>query len=200
MPATRAAALPSSPKSVRQLAGQTEQVSRDIISRLRKLSASVEILQKQNRSNADKASAAVERSETIDADLRKFHVFGENVASMTTEISGISEPVERANAICGSVLEKVTELDRMAQGNAAKLADTRAKFDHLVAFSEDMILLVEESGIETADTPIIRALCRGSAKNRPAFRGGRRFRACDDVAAFRRQTIVRWRAPIRDRC
>lgn len=144
-------------ESVRQLAGQTEQVSRDIISRLRKLSASVEILQKQNRSNADKASAAVERSATIDADLRKFHVFGENVASMTAEISGISEPVERANSICGSVLEKVTELDRMAQGNALKLADTRVKFDQLVAFSEDMILLVEESGIETADTPVIRA-------------------------------------------
>ena len=122
-------------ESVRQLAGQTEQVSRDIISRLQKLSASVE----------------------IDEDLRKFHVFGENVASMTSEISGISEPVERANAICGNVLEKVTELDHMAQGNAAKLADTRAKFDQLVAFSEDMILLVEESGIETADTPIIRA-------------------------------------------
>ncbi len=144
-------------ESVRQLAGQTEQVSRDIISRLQKLSASVDILQKQNRSNANRASAAVERSEAIDEDLRKFHVFGENVASMTSEISGISEPVERANAICGNVLEKVTELDHMAQGNAAKLADTRAKFDQLVAFSEDMILLVEESGIETADTPIIRA-------------------------------------------
>lgn len=144
-------------ESVRGLARQTEQVSRDIISRLQKLSASVELLQKQNRSNADRATAAAERSATIDADLRKFHVFSENVATMTTEISGISEPVERANAICGDVLEKVAELDTMAQENAVKLTDTREKFGHLVSFSEDMIVLVEESGIETADTPIIRA-------------------------------------------
>lgn len=144
-------------ESVRQLAGQTEQVSRDIISRLRNLSASVEVLQRQNRTNAEKASAAAERTSTIDSDLRKFHVFGENVAAMTTEISGISEPVERANTICGNVLDRVTELDRTAQENARKLADTSEKFDQLVSFSEDMVLLVEESGIETADTPVIQA-------------------------------------------
>ncbi|WP_193178062.1 methyl-accepting chemotaxis protein [Oricola nitratireducens] len=144
-------------ESVRQLAGQTERVSRDIITRLEKLSASVEVLQKQNRSNSEKAAAAVERSGTIDADLRKFHVFGENVATMTNEISGISEPVERANRICVDVLDKVTVLDSMAQENAAKLANTSEKFDHLVSFSEDMVLLVEESGIETEDTPVIRA-------------------------------------------
>lgn len=156
-------------ESVRQLATQTEQVSRDIITRLRDLSASVQVLQKQNRSNAEKAAAAVDRSATIDADLRKFHVFGENVASMTADISGICEPVERANMICGSVLEKVTDLDRMAQDNAAKLADTTTKFDHLVSFSEDMILLVEESGIETADTPIIRACIAEAAKTARIF-------------------------------
>ena len=144
-------------EAVRGLSRQTEQVSRDIISRLQKLSASVEVLQKQNQANADRASAAVERTATIDSDLRKFHVFGENVATMTVQISGISEPVERANAICGGVLEKVAELDQMAHDNAGKLADTREKFGHLVNFSEDMILLVEESGIETADTPIIQA-------------------------------------------
>jgi methyl-accepting chemotaxis protein len=65
--------------------------------------------------------------------------------------------VERANRICVDVLEKVTVLDSMAQANAAKLANTSEKFDHLVSFSEDMVVLVEESGIETEDTPVIRA-------------------------------------------
>ncbi len=155
--------------SVRQLAGQTAQVSRDIISRLEKLSSSVQLLQTQNRSNADKASAAVERSATIDADLRKFHVFGENVATMTAEISRISEPVERANTICGDILGQVTLLDRMAQENSGKLADTTRKFDQLVAFSEDMVLLVEESGIETSDSPLIRACMESAAQTARIF-------------------------------
>jgi methyl-accepting chemotaxis protein len=156
-------------ESVRELAGQTEQVSRDIISRLERLSASVELLQKQNRSHSQKAEAAVQRSAAIDADLSKFRVFGENVAAMTDEISGISEPVERANQVCGVVVDKVAELDRMAQENAAKLANTSEKFDQLVSFSEDMVLLVEESGIETEDTPIIRACIAQAEKTARMF-------------------------------
>lgn len=156
-------------QSVRELAGQTEQVSRDIIARLEKLSASVELLQKQNRSHSQKAEAAVQRSTAIDADLSKFRVFGENVAAMTNEISGISEPVERANHVCGVIVDKVTELDRMAQENATKLANTSEKFDQLVSFSEDMVLLVEESGIETADTPIIRACIAAAEKTARLF-------------------------------
>ena len=156
-------------EAVRELAGQTERVSRDIIIRLQKLSASVDVLQRQNRSHAEKASAAVDRSATIDGDLRKFHVFGENVATMTNEISGISDPVERANRICVGVLEKVIELDRLAQENAGKLANTSEKFDQLVSFSEDMVLLVEESGIETPDTPIIRACIAAAQKTARLF-------------------------------
>ena len=155
--------------SVRLLASQTDQVSRDIITRLEKLSVSVEKLQKQNRSSAEKASAAVERSATIDADLKKFHEFGESVAAMTVEISGISEPVERANSICSTVLQEVTRLDRVAQENSGKLADTTKKFDHLVSFSEDMVLLVEESGIETEDSAVIRACMKAAAETARIF-------------------------------
>lgn len=156
-------------ESVRDLAGQTEQVSRDIISRLEKLTASVELLQKQNRSHSEKAEAAVQRSAAIDTDLGKFRVFGENVAAMTEDISGISDPVERANRVCGEVVDKVAELDRMAQENATRLANTSEKFDQLVSFSEDMVLLVEESGIETADTPVIRACVSAAEKTARLF-------------------------------
>jgi hypothetical protein len=136
----------------------------------------------------------VQRSAAIDADLSKFRVFGENVAAMTDEISGISEPVERANQVCGVVVDKVAELDRMAQENAAKLANTSEKFDQLVSVLRRHGPAGRGKRYRNPDTPIIRACIAQRKKPRgcsrqPSMPARSRCRPCSTT------TIARFPVP-----
>lgn len=151
-------------ESVRQLAQQTANVSKDIIDRLDQLNATVETLMARSRSSGEVAEAASERTELMDVELQKFRSFGADVDALTGQISAISAPVEHVGKKCTSAQTRITVLDDEARRNAEALTNTSEKFNNLVSFSEEMILLVEESGIETEDSALIRACVATASK------------------------------------
>lgn len=143
-------------EAVKQLAGKTGTVSRDMVARLQSLRGVVDKLQKRNTENEQVAGAAYERSTEIDQELTKFTGFGESVAGMITEIERINEPVERTTEICARVLSKVSKLDDHVSSSSQQLSKASEKIETLVEFSEDVISLVAASGIETEDSALIR--------------------------------------------
>jgi methyl-accepting chemotaxis protein len=142
--------------SVRELAVQTSEVSKNITSRLNALEATVTELLKHGEINSKLAAEAVVRSEKIDEEFGRFREFGDQVDTLTASIGEIVGPVKRNSELCGQIIETMGTLNNEVKVNTSALSDTSNKFDTLVSFTEEMILLIEQSGVETEDSHIIR--------------------------------------------
>lgn len=143
-------------ESVSELSEQTSNVSRSIISRLGSLEKTMEKLLDLSEKSNDVAKEALNRRETIDEEFQKFREFGNEVENLVTSISGIAAPMAANNEACTKVLSDLRDIDQSSKQNFNQLEATRGKFDSLVSFTEDVILLMEQSGVETEDTHLIR--------------------------------------------
>lgn len=142
--------------SVSELSDQTSSVSRSITSRLSSLERTMEKLLDLSNNSNEVAQEALDRRETIDEELNKFHNFGEEVENLVTSISDIEAPIAANNEACTKVLSDLRHIDQSSKRKFNQLEATRGKFDSLVSFTEDVIVLMEQSGVETEDTPLIR--------------------------------------------
>lgn len=143
-------------EAVSELAEQTSGVSRSIIGRLSSLEKTMGKLLDLSEKSNEVAKEALDRRETIDEEFKKFRDFGEEVENLVTSISGIAAPMAANNEACANVLSDLREIDNSSKRNFNQLEATRGKFDALVSFTEDVIVLMEQSGVETEDTPLIR--------------------------------------------
>lgn len=149
--------------SIRELAVQTATVSKDINQQLDALTKTVLNLVKHGEKNAKLAEEAKLRTSKIDEEFSRFREFGTQVETLTNSINEISAPIAQNVEVCSWTADTMRDLDEEAKRNAAALSNTSTKFESLVSFTEEMILLIEQSGIETEDTPIIQH-CISQAK------------------------------------
>lgn len=149
-------------ESIRELALETSSVSKNIVQQLDRLKQTFDILVGNTEANNSIAVEAVNRTDEIETQIRQFREFSGEVSEMTRHIVEISEPIERNSATCLQVADRARSLNRESGQNAKALNETFHKFDELVSFCEEMILLVEQSGVETRDTPVIK-LCMQAA-------------------------------------
>lgn len=144
-------------ESVSELAEQTASVSLNIIRRLGALENTVKRLLEHSNSSFEIAQAAMERRAHIDAEFEKFQIFGEDVEKLAQSISEMAEPLSENNQACVQVNQDLHRLSAGSDKSFAQLKATAGQFDDLVSFTESMFLLLEQSGIETEDTPIIQS-------------------------------------------
>lgn len=142
--------------AIRELAIQTATVSKDINQQLEALTSTVSNLVKHGEKNSQLAEEAKLRTGKIDEEFARFREFGKQVETLTNSINEISAPIAQNVEVCSWTADTMRDLDDEAKQNAAALLNTSTKFESLVSFTEEMILLIEESGIETEDTPIIQ--------------------------------------------
>lgn len=143
-------------ESVSELSDETAAVSANIIKRLSHLEKTIGRLLNHSQKSYDVATEALGRTESINEEFRKFREFGEEVDNLVTSVSNMADPLAANNEACVRVLNDLRVIDKSSNENFNQLKATSGKFDDLVSFTEDMVLLLEESGIETQDTPIIR--------------------------------------------
>ena len=82
--------------------------------------------------------------------------------SLTGEIDGMAQSVEQNNASYDSFKSELKGLVGAVQEGTDKLGAARLRADSILGISEDFILFIAESGVETPDSPII-ALCQKTA-------------------------------------
>lgn len=143
-------------ESVSELSDETASVSANIIKRLSSLEKTINRLLEHSQKSYDVATEALGRAESTNEEFRKFREFGEEVDNLVSSISNMADPLAANNEACVRVLNDLRIIDKSSNENFDQLKATSGKFDDLVSFTEDMVLLLEESGIETDDTPIIR--------------------------------------------
>lgn len=143
-------------ESVSELSNQTSGVSHSIIKRLSSLEKTMEKLLNLSEKSNEVAEEALGRRTMIDEEFQKFRKFGDEVENLVTSISDIAAPVAANDKACTKVLSDLREIDQSSKRNFNQLEATRGKFGALVSFTEDVIVLMEQSGVETEDTPLIR--------------------------------------------
>lgn len=144
-------------ESVSELAEETASVSNSIIRRLGSLETTIKRLLEHSNQSYHIAEEAKSRSGYIETEFQKFKLFGDDVETLAQSISEMAEPLNENSQACARVNEDLHKLSASSDKSFAQLKATAGQFDDLVSFTESMFLLLEQSGIETDDTPIIRS-------------------------------------------
>lgn len=143
-------------ESVSELSNETATVSANIIRRLGSLEKTIGLLLEKSQKSHQVATAALGRSKQTEDEFKKFRAFGEEVDNLVTSVSDMADPLAANNEACVRVLTDLRDIDHSSKTNFEQLQATTGRFNSLVSFTEDMVLLLEESGVETEDTPLIR--------------------------------------------
>jgi methyl-accepting chemotaxis protein len=142
--------------AVKRLADQTSHVTKDINQKLELLARAVQELVHQNRANADKAQAASAENKRIHEQLAEFEAFDRTVRGLIEDIEGIAEPANLNTRVCEKVTRQLEELAETVDQASTNLVGASSRIDNLVSISEDLIEFIEDTGIETEDSALIR--------------------------------------------
>ena len=141
--------------AVKSLADQITQFSGQSATHLVSLSGTLEGLKVQAQANAVAAQGAIEDSGAAAKTTETLHTLVDSVGELMEGIVAMEQPVENNIASFARVQEELTGLAATVQSSQAHLgmADKRTKA--ILSISEDLMLFIAQSGIETEDTPII---------------------------------------------
>lgn len=126
------------------------------------LQSTIDELSASASRSAATAQSALEVSGRASQSARTIQSLAQSVQLLTESIEAMTGPVNQNIGDIGKVrddLKGVVEIANKADGMLS-VAHTRA--EAILGISEDFVLFVSESGIETVDSPII-ALCRAAA-------------------------------------
>jgi methyl-accepting chemotaxis protein len=99
------------------------------------------------RSGTGNIGEAVTRLDEVSADLRE----------VEAQVAGIAESATKNQEHCRWMAEEIAAIDEAARSSHEDLQVARQRGSGLLEMSEDIITLTAEAGIETVDTPFIRA-------------------------------------------
>jgi methyl-accepting chemotaxis protein len=116
----------------------------------------------QAERNAAAAETAKAESNSARESIGALSTLVDSVQSLTGEIDGMAQSVEQNNASYDSFKSELKGLVGAVQEGTDKLGAARHRADSILGISEDFILFIAESGVETPDSPII-ALCQKAA-------------------------------------
>ncbi len=137
------------------MADQSTKVTRDIFLSLEHLRQVTESLQNQNDDNVKLARGAVDGTNDMKDHLASLGEFKDKVAGMLGHIEKISVPINENVQTCAYVQTKISELLTGLDVSNSSLYEATFRIDRVVTFSEELIELVESSGVDTEDTAII---------------------------------------------
>ena len=128
--------------AVKDLAGKVEASSKQIMSTVAVLNTRIEALSAEIRAEAGaKGQGAFHRA----------------LADVEGGVSRIGEAADASRGICGELNERMGGIEAEMNGTGAALDTAMTRSQSFLKISEQMIETVAECGIDTDDTPFIRA-------------------------------------------
>lgn len=155
--------------AVKRLAEQTSQVTKDISNKLEALTRVVRELSQQSGENEHKAKSALHDSRAISDQLSAFASFEQAVQELIAQIEGVNQPVSDNINICEQVIGDLNELATGVDAATKSLSGASERVENLLDISEDFIDFVAASGVETADSPMIRKVMEVAATTSRLF-------------------------------
>jgi methyl-accepting chemotaxis protein len=148
--------------AVKTLAEQVRVSSKANQAHLEVLTSTLTKLLADAEKNTATAEAAKAESSQAQASIDELHSLVESVEHVTHEIGTMSQQVEQNSASYEVLHGELTALVDAVKAGSGKLSLAHDRADSLLGISEDFILYIAESGIETPDSPIV-SLCQETA-------------------------------------
>ena len=141
--------------AVKDLAAKVEASSKDIMStvgelntRIEALSAEIQAQEGQGKKHKEGGQGAFHRA----------------LADMQGGVASITSAAEQSRAICAGLNEQMTGIEGEMHQTGRALDSAMTRSESFLKVSEQMIEMVAECGIETADTPYILAAKEAAAQ------------------------------------
>jgi methyl-accepting chemotaxis protein len=126
------------------------------------LQSTIDELSSSASRGAAAAQSALEMSGRASQTTRTIQSLVQSVQLLTDSIEAMTGPVNQNIGDIEKVRDDLKNLVEIANRADSMLSVAHTRAEAILGISEDFVILVSESGIETADSPII-ALCRSAA-------------------------------------
>jgi methyl-accepting chemotaxis protein len=146
---------------VKALARQTADATSEIDATLKSLSDKASRLIGQSEASIQRAQSAEQGAASIGAVMSAVSTHISGVSTQIGQIGdAVSEIDKRSTQVTGSIKEMTAGVDASTKA----LDSTRERVDRLVSMGERLIAVTAASGLETVDTPFIKAAQETAAK------------------------------------
>ncbi|TYR33157.1 methyl-accepting chemotaxis protein [Mesorhizobium microcysteis] len=148
--------------AVKALADQIGSAAKQNEASLAALQDTLTELNRSTRDSAATAEAAIEASARASESTRTIQSLVATVEQLADRIDGMAEPVQRNIAASEDVRDHLRSIVAMTRESDTKLGAAGKRSQAILDISEDFILFIASSGIETPDTPLIE-ICQHRA-------------------------------------
>jgi methyl-accepting chemotaxis protein len=148
--------------AVNELAQQVRKATKQNQEHLEALGATLGELFGKAQENAATAQKAKAESANAQQIIGTFRGVVENVQRLTATIESMSQSAERNNESYDAFRNELRGLVGAVKSGTGLLSQAQTRAESILGISEDFILFIAESGIETPDTGIVE-LCKQSA-------------------------------------
>jgi methyl-accepting chemotaxis protein len=149
--------------TVKPLADQIRPLSIDNQRNLKDLMQTLTGVLHDADANAETAQAAIAESRKARETGAVLQTLVETTDRLASDIDMMARSVDKNSACYASLRNEMKSLVSSVKLGESKLSQAKTRVDSILGISEDFILFIAESGIETPDTPIID-LCRATAQ------------------------------------
>lgn len=150
-------------ETVKRLADQIRPLSVDNQRNLQELMQTLDTALEKADVNAATAQAAISDSRKARETGAVLQTLVKTTDCLAAAIDVAAQSADANSASYAALREEMKALVASVKEGDAKLDQARARVESILGISEDFILFIAESGIETPDTPIID-LCRATAQ------------------------------------
>jgi methyl-accepting chemotaxis protein len=151
---------------VKALSGKTAQATAEIGSTLAKLSGQADRLLAEGSASAERAHRVKEGTHAIGEVVSST---GKAITELSVEAEQIALQTEDIEQQCSGLEAQVSEMVSGVEQSSTSFTKARDQLSKLLGVSETLIELTAETGIETPDTPFIRAVMTAAQKIGQAF-------------------------------
>ncbi|MCO5155727.1 MAG: methyl-accepting chemotaxis protein [Aquamicrobium sp.] len=149
-------------KAVKALADQIGSAAKQNEASLAALQGTLAELNQTSKGSAATAEAAIAASGEASEATRTIQSLVASVEELADSIESMADPVQQNIAATDEVRAQLSELATMARDGDVKLTAAGRRSQAILDISEDFILYIAGTGIETPDTPLIE-ICRHKA-------------------------------------
>ena len=149
--------------TVKRLADQIRPLSIDNQRNLKELMQTLASVLGEADANATTAQAAIAESSKAREAGAVLQRLVETANGLAKDIDVMARSVATNSACYAALRNELKSLVTSVKDGDTKLSQAKARVESILGISEDFILFIAESGIETPDTPIIE-LCRATAQ------------------------------------
>lgn len=149
--------------SVKTLADQIQGFADQNAQSLEELVSVLGDLQDRSQSSAQSATQAIEESAAAHEASTQLTNLSQSVSKLVKDIEGLKTPVDENIRASKSINQELSELDQSVKHFELQLGQLQGRANSILDISEDLMVFIAQSGVETGDTKIIR-LCEKAAR------------------------------------